>query len=114
MFAGLECALRHRVMGVMHGQVHHELDFGIGEQVVQRVVRPNAVLAGKRAGPLKVGVSHGDEPDLVMLVDASGVRSGDVSAADDANAERPMVQVINGHPASVRHVTAVDGVRFAV
>jgi hypothetical protein len=73
-------------MGVMNGQVDDDVDFVVGEEVVERRVSSTAMLLGEgcRAGRIEIG--RGDEPDLRVGESIARIPARDVAGSDDSNA----------------------------
>jgi hypothetical protein len=81
----------------MDGKVDDQLDLGVGQESIQRIVGSNVVLGGERTGSRRVDVRRRDELDVIVLGEAPSVRAGDVAAADDAHAKRTWVRVMGCH-----------------
>jgi hypothetical protein len=86
--ARLERPFRDLVVGVVDGQVDDDVDLVIGEQVVERGVRPAAVFCRERGRALRIEVCRGYQPDLRMGEGILGVSTGDIAGPDDADTER--------------------------
>ena len=87
VLAGLERPLRDLVVGVVDGQVDDDVDLVVGEQVVERGVRADAVGRGERGRAIGIEVRRRDQADLRVSQGVLGVSAGDVSRPDDADTE---------------------------
>jgi hypothetical protein len=104
--AALERGAADRVVRLRHGQVHHQLDRRIGQQLLDGAPAGHAELRGPQVRTLRVAV--GDEPHhhVRRRGERPQVLLADHARADHAHTQRPVLHGLSSRPARPRALAA--------